>query len=102
MNTRADKPGPEMPAVEVIVVAFNRGDSLASCLTALPAAGKGLAMSVSVIDNCSSENIGAMVRNSGICADSYDRKPTSATGVVTILAYVAPFKRGHLQAPSLC
>ncbi len=69
MIPRADLPVVGSPSVEVIVVAFNSGDSLAACLAALPAAGKGLELSVTVIDNHSSENIDPMVRNSGISAD---------------------------------
>jgi hypothetical protein len=69
MNSPANSPARRSPSVEVIMVAFNNGASLASCLAALRAAGKGLNLSVTVIDNCSRENIDSIIRNSGISAD---------------------------------
>jgi N-acetylglucosaminyl-diphospho-decaprenol L-rhamnosyltransferase len=69
MNLPAAKPVLGLPSIEVIVVAFNSAESLATCLAALPAAGEGLELRVTVIDNCSAEDIGSTVRNSGICAE---------------------------------
>src|SRR5271169_4411278 len=69
MNPRDDKPIAGPPSVEVIVVAFNSGESLVACLAALPAAGKGLALTVTVIDNCSSEFIAPGIGNCSICVE---------------------------------
>ena len=90
MNARtAERPG-ELPSVEVIVVAFNSGESLAACLSVLPAAGAGLKLHVTVIDNCSSEDTGRLVRDAGISAEivrspvnlGYGGGTTSASGAL--------------------
>lgn len=69
MNARTQAPAVAPRSVEVIVVAFHSGDSLVSCLAALPAAGKNLELAITVVDNGSSENLESEIRKSGVSAE---------------------------------
>jgi GT2 family glycosyltransferase len=55
--------------VSVIIVAFNSGEFIASCLQALPGAAGDEPIQVMVIDNASSEDVTYAVRRSGVEAE---------------------------------
>jgi N-acetylglucosaminyl-diphospho-decaprenol L-rhamnosyltransferase len=52
--------------ISVIIVAFNSGDLIESCLRALPAAAAGEPMQVTVVDNASEEDVTRAIKRSGV------------------------------------
>src|SRR6266496_2958181 len=69
MNTQHVSASAEGASVEALIVTFNSDDSIESCLKALAAAGAGLRLGITVVDNCSAKDITPAVRRTGIPVD---------------------------------
>jgi len=69
VNLMKDASAASLQSVEVILVVTTEADPLASCLALLPAAGEGVNLSVTVVDNCSSEDIRAALRGARVSAN---------------------------------